>query len=111
MEEEIRGMDREQEETVTAENAGVSEAAPEETSDLSGASSMEEESTGGNRRLSRLLQILVGAYLLYTSWSLKDAVSETQGKERVLIIVAIVFFTVSGIILLIRNLRSKGEMK
>ena len=71
----------------------------------------EKEGTDGKRRSSALLQVLVGAYLLYTSWSLKDAAMTMQGKERVLIIAAIVIFTVSGIILLGKNLRSFAEKK
>lgn len=63
----------------------------------------ENNNTGENRRPGNVLQVLVAVYLLYTSWSLMDAAAATQGKERLLIILAIVLFVVCGLLLLVKN--------
>ena len=69
-----------------------------------GRKQMEENNnTEGNRRPGNVLQVLVAVYLLYTSWSLMDAAAATQGKERLLIILAIVLFVVCGLLLLVKN--------
>ncbi len=112
MEEEIRDRNEAREEAVTEKNTEVPESSPEKEKQVEederteeGKRAKEDNSTRG------LLQILVGMYLLYTCWSLKDAASASHGKEKVLIIAAIILFAVSGVFLLGKNLRSMLKSK
>lgn len=60
---------------------------------------------------SLILRIVVGAYLLYTAYSLVGGISEKQGKDQIFFGVFTVIFVLLGIVLLIFSIKPliRGE--
>lgn len=62
-------------------------------------------------KFTLMLRIIIGGYLLYTSYSLIEAITTTTGKEQLLFILATAVFTIVGIICIFFSVRSfsRGE--
>jgi len=60
-------------------------------------------------KFALIMRILVGIYLLYTSYSLIDGVTNGEGRDKYLFGIFVIVFAVIGVVLLvyaIRNLQS-----